>query len=281
MRLGMNMLLWTTHVTERHYPLFPDLQKTGFEGIEIPVGSGDETYYRSLGERLADLGLARTGVFSVGAEHNAVSPDPAVRRAAVQRIAWAAEMTAALGGNHLGGPFHSAYAVFSGQPPTADERSWCVETLRAAAEAADALGVTLAIEPLNRFECYMVTTAGQGAEIVRRVDHPRLRMLYDTHHMHIEEKDMAASILDNAAVISHVHISENDRGVPGSGQLDWQGTFGALEQIDFDGWLMIEAFSRLEPEFGSIVRIWRELHASPEEVYRGGYAFVRRMLAET
>lgn len=280
MRLGMNLLLWTTHVTERHYALFEDLAKTGFEGIEVPIGKGDEPYYRALGQHLADLGLARTGVFSVGAEHNAISKDRAVRRAAVARIAWAAEMTAALGGDHLGGPFHSAYAVFSGQPPTADEKKWCVETLRAAAEAAAAFGVTLSIEPLNRFECYMVTTAAQGAEIVRRVGHPHLRMLYDTHHMHIEEKSMAASIVDNAAVISHVHISENDRGVPGSGQLDWQGTFRALKQIGFDGWLMIEAFSRIEPEFGSAVRVWRELSASPEAVYRDGYAFVRRMWAQ-
>ncbi len=280
MKVGMNMLLWTPSVGEEHHGIFADLKATGFDGAEIPIGEENPDYYPALGKILDDNGLARTAVMALDEAHNPVSPDPKIRQAAVERLAWGAEMCAALGADRIVGPIHSAYPVFTGKGPTEDEKSWCVDVLREASERSAAHGVTLAVEPLNRFECYMMNTAEQAAEIIRRIDHPNCVMLYDTHHMHIEEKDIVTAISETADTIGHIHISENDRGTPGKGQVNWADSFSSLKKSGYDGWLVIEAFSRLDPEFAAMIHIWRDFFVDPAEVYTEGYAFIQRMWAE-
>ncbi|MCB9880075.1 MAG: sugar phosphate isomerase/epimerase, partial [Planctomycetes bacterium] len=114
--------------------------------------------------------------------------------------------------------------------------------------------------------------------LCERVDHPALRAHYDTHHLHIEERDAGAAVRHCAPVLGHVHLSENDRGVPGRGQVDWQGTFAALREVGYDGWCVIEAFSRLDPVFAADIHVWRDYFAAPEDVCREGLDFVRRGL---
>ena len=274
MRLGMNMLLWTTEVTLEHLPLFERLKAGGFDGVEVPISENPVSFFEELGRSTADLGLERTAILSLEAHTNPVSPDPAVRAAAVDRLKWAIERVVALGADRLGGPFHSAYAEFSGEPPTDDERKWCAETMRAAAEFAGEAGVTLNTEFLNRFECYVLTTAADARALVREVDHPSFRMLYDTHHAHIEEKDPAASIRACAEEIGHVHVSESDRGTPGTGQVAWAATMRALREIEYEGWFMIEAFSRLSPAFANAIHVWRD-YSDPDEIWRDGGPFLR------
>jgi D-psicose/D-tagatose/L-ribulose 3-epimerase len=283
MKFGMNLQLWTLHVTEQHDSLLAELAEIGFDGVELYLGRGDEAHYRALGRRLADLGLEACAITACDAEHDPISPDPGVRAAATEHLRWAIDMAAAVGAKQLSGPFHSAFKTFSGAPPTTDEFARSAEVLRTAAEYAAAehgaagtgtRGLTLAIEPLNRFECYLMNTVAGALEVVERVDHPSLGMLYDTHHMHIEEKDVADAIRRGGAHIRHVHTSENDRGRPGAGQVAWSRTFEALAAIDYDGWLMIESFSREDPEFAAAIHVWREFDP-PMDVARGGLAFLR------
>ena len=275
MKTGINLLLWTTSVDQKHHGLLADLRETGYDGVEIPIGAGDAADYRDLGRELDRIGLARTAVTSVDESTNPVSPDPAVRRAAVERLGWAIDMAGELGAEVVCGPFHSAYKVFTGRGPTDDELGWSAEVLRAAAERAEPAGITLAVEALNRFECYVVNTMAGLRDLVRRVDHPSLGAHYDTHHMHIEEPDVTAAIEHVGKELCHVHVSENDRGTPGSGQVRWADTFEALKSVGYDGWLTIEAFSRLDPEFAALIHIWRDFERDPGELASRGLAFVR------
>ncbi|MCP3917957.1 MAG: sugar phosphate isomerase/epimerase [bacterium] len=274
MKVGMNLLLWTTHVTAEHDPLLARLAELGFDGVELPLGDGDPAHYAAIGKRLDGLGLGRTTVTSLTPETNPLSPDAAVRDAAVDRLKWAIDCAHALGAEAVCGPFHSAYKVFSGSPPTDAERERAAGVLRAAAEYAETAGVRLAIEALNRFECYLVTTMAQARDLVARVDHPALGVHYDTHHMHIEEKDVAAAIQRAGSRITHVHVSENDRGVPGRGQVRWAESFEALHEIGYDGWLTVEAFSTADPGFASAIHVWRDFDPS-DEIAREGLAFTR------
>src|SRR5262249_6518880 len=162
-------------------------------------------------------GLGCTAVTVCTPEANPISPDAHLRQAGLDRIKWALDMTAALGGTHLCGPYHSPLGVFSGAGPTADEKGRAADVLRKAAEHAAGLKVTLAIEYLNRFECYFLTTAADGKALVKAVDHPSFRLMYDTFHANIEEKAATPAIMGIADVLAHVHISENDRGTPGTG----------------------------------------------------------------
>jgi D-psicose/D-tagatose/L-ribulose 3-epimerase len=276
----MNLLLWTTHVTAEHFPILEKLKKTGYDGVELPIFEGDAAHYKSLRKELDKQGLAATAVACMTPEANPISPDASVRKAAVDRLKWLIEMTSILGGDILAGPYHSPLAVFSGNGPTADEKKWAVEVLRQAAEVAQQAKVRLAIEYLNRFECYFLTTAADAKALVKEVNHPSFASMYDTFHANIEERDIPKTIKEFSGSFIHVHISENDRGTPGKGHVHWDETFKALREVKYDGWLTIEAFGRALPALAAATKVWRDLFPSAEEVYTQGLRFMKEKWAQ-
>jgi D-psicose/D-tagatose/L-ribulose 3-epimerase len=276
MKISINMLLWTTHVTTGHFSLLGRIRQAGFDGVEVPLFGGSEAEFRALRRALDAEGLECTTSTIATEQANPISSDASVRQAALARLRWAIETSHILKADVLAGPFHSPLAVFSGGGPTDDEISRASDVLRDAAEMAAEAKLTLAIESLNRFECYFLTTVAQARSLAERVNHPRFRIMYDTFHAHIEEKDVASAITHAAPFLSHVHVSESDRGVPGTGQVRWPETFQALRDIQYDGWMVIEAFGRALPDLAAATRIWRDLFASDQEVLTRGYSFVKK-----
>jgi D-psicose/D-tagatose/L-ribulose 3-epimerase len=280
MKIGMNLLLWTTHVTSDHFPILARLKEVGYDGVEIPLFEGDAAHFKSVRKELDNLGLRATTVTLVNEQANPISPDKALREAAVERLRWAIAMTHILGGDIMAGPFHSPLAVFSGTGPTEDEKKRAAEVLHRAAGEAKKANVTMTIEYLNRFECYFLTTAADTRDFVQRVNHPNFRCMYDTFHANIEEKDVTKAIASLAGSMAHVHISENDRGTPGTGHVPWDATFRAIRKTGYDGWLTIEAFGRALPALAAATRVWRELFPAAEEVYTQGFRFIKEKWAK-
>jgi D-psicose/D-tagatose/L-ribulose 3-epimerase len=275
MKIGMNLLLWTGGVTAEHFPLLGKLKAAGFDGVEIPVFGGAPADYKPVRAELDKQGLKCTTVTILTKETNAVSPDAATRQKAVDWLKTVVEINHVLGAETLCGPYHSAIGEFSGTGPTADEKKRSADVLRTVADFARQANLMMAIEYLNRFECYVLNTAAGAAELVRMVNHPNFRTMYDSFHAHIEEKDPAAAIRTVAPVLAHVHISENDRGTPGTGQVNWDATFKTLKEVKYDGWLTIEAFGRALPDLAAATKIWRDLFPSAEDVYTKGIAFIK------
>jgi D-psicose/D-tagatose/L-ribulose 3-epimerase len=276
MKYGMNLLLWTGSVTAEHFPLLAKLKAAGFDGVEIPVFGGAPADYKPIRAELDKNGLKCTTVTILTAETNAVSPDAAVRKKAVEWLKTVVDVNHVLGAETVCGPYHSALGVFSGTGPTADEKKRSADVLREVAQHAKSANLMLAIEYLNRFECYVLNTAAAARELVELVGHPNFRTMYDSFHAHIEEKDPAAAIRTVAPVLAHVHVSENDRGTPGTGQVNWDATFKTLKEVGYDGWMVIEAFGRALPDLAAATRIWRDLFPSAEEVYTRGLAFMKQ-----
>ncbi len=275
MKIGMNMLLWTTFVNEEYFPTIEKIKQAGFDGIEVPIGDGEAKDYRKVGDFLKSLGMTCTCVTSVFEAENPASPDPAIRQKGVDELKWRIDMAAEMDAEVIGGPYHSAFAWFSGKAPTEEERKWSAEVLHKAAEYAAGTGVILTPEALNRFECYLYNTLASIGKTLREINHPNLRMIYDTHHAHIEEKSQASVIQEYADLINHVHISENDRGTLGTGQVHWQEVFKNLQAIGYDKWLTIEAFSRHNEEFANGINVWRNYQEDFNEVYEVGYQFIK------
>lgn len=275
MRVGMNLLLWAIQVKEEHFPILPRIKAAGYDGVELPVFGGVEAEYRRVGAELKRNGLGVTAVTVANADANPIDADAGMRRKAVDRLKWALDMTAAAGGEVLCGPYHSPLGVFSGQGPTEDEKKRAIEVLREGGDYAAKVGVRIALEFLCRFESYFLTTAKGAMELVDRVDHPAVGMMFDTFHANIEEKNPAAACEACGKRLIHVHVSENDRGAPGTGHVDWAGVFGALRRIKYDGWMTIEAFSRAMPDIAAATRVWRDLYEEEEEVYVRGLKFIR------
>jgi len=276
MKIGINMLLWTDHITPEHYGIVDQLKKIGYHGIEIPLGQGDQAHYTSIGNHLASIEMGLTCVTSLSEDTNIASPDQMVRAAGLNRLKWAIDMAYAANAKIICGPFHSAFAYFTRHPPIADEKKWSIEMLHRAGEYAQQAEIVLTPEALNRFECYLVNTMADLKELIEGVDHPNVQAIYDTHHANIEEKSHQKAILTIKPFLKHVHLSENDRGTPGKGQLNWKEIIRTLKEINYSGWLMIEAFSRSSPEFANSINVWREFSIL-EEVYKEGFNFINKI----
>ncbi len=275
MKFGMNVLLWTDNLTEAHQPILEQLKEMGYDGVELPIFDLNPDRFASVGLWLDDLGLERTGVCCRGLDDNPISPDRKVRALGVAHNKQVLDCCQAAGMKILAGPYHSALGHFTGQAPTADEWKWGVESMRETAEHAATCGVTLAVEYLNRFECYLLNTAADTARFVREVNHPNFRMMYDTFHANIEEKNIREAIRTCAAETVHVHISENDRGTPGTGHVQWAETFDTLKEVGYDGWLMIEAFGLALPSLAAATKIWRRMFKDELQLSRDGLQFMK------
>lgn len=276
MRIGMCMFLWTTHVTADHEPLLRDIKATGFDGVEIPIFEGDPLHFARLGDLLDEIGLARTAVSAMGDPAMNLIGDDAQRAAGVSYMRHTIDCAQALGAQTLSGPLHSTLGLFSGQGPTAEEIARSIASQRAIGDHAGARGVTVGLEALNRFECYLMNTMADLNAHIDAICHPHIRAMYDTFHSNIEEPDPIAAFTNHRANIVHVHISENDRGVPGRGNVPWAETFAALRASGYDDWLTIEAFGRGLPALAAATKVWRDFAESPEAVYRDGYAHIRK-----
>ena len=163
MKYGMNLLLWTAGVTAEHFPLLNNLKEWGFDGVELPMFDFDVNLYAKIGAELRQCGLESTAVTVCPAGQNPISPDPAIRAAALTRLKKAIDCCAAAGSTHLCGPIHSALGEFSGAGRTADEWNRAKEILEQAGDYAKANDVTLVLEYLNRFECYFLNSADDAA----------------------------------------------------------------------------------------------------------------------
>lgn len=277
MKIGFNLLLWTGHVGDEHRSLLRDLKKAGYDGVEIPMFQGDPDHYARLGRMLDEIGLERTVVTIMPSlDKDPLSGDARTRKAALDHARWFIDCSAALGAPIIGGPIHSVHGHFTGQPPTAAERKRGIAFHRKAGDYAARKNIRLALEALNRFECYFLTTMAQLAEYLDEVDHPAVSGMYDTFHANIEEADPIKAIRTIRRHMSHVHISENDRGIPGKGHIDWTSTYMALKAGKYDGWLTIEAFGRSLPALATATRVWRDFFPNSESVYREGIRNIRK-----
>lgn len=280
MKIGMCMLLWTTKVGPEHADLLRDIKATGFDGVEIPVFEGTPGDYTETARMLDDIGLQRTAIAAMGdPSQNLISEDSAIRTAGVDFMKRTIECCRSLGADTLGGPLHSTLGHFSGAGPTADEFARSVEVQRTIGAHAGDHGITVSLEALNRFECYLLNTVDALAAHIREIDHPNIRAMYDTFHANIEETDPIGAYTRNTDVIHHIHLSENDRGTPGQGNIPWAETFAAIKQSGYDDWLTIEAFGRGLPALAAATMVWRDFAPSAEFVYREGYRHITRSLA--
>jgi D-psicose/D-tagatose/L-ribulose 3-epimerase len=274
MKLGINLFLWTDRMHEGLLPVLELLKSIGYDGVELPIFDLDEREWQRWARRLDDLGLERTANTVIAPEHNPLSPDSAVRENAYRHMQAVIDCCVAVGAPLLCGPHQVALGVFTGRGPTDEEWSRSVEHLRRVAGYAALADVTLAEEVVNRFELYHVNTIDEGIRLVDEVGRPNCGIHLDTFHSHIEEKNPAEAIRRANERILHVHISENDRGVPGTGSVAWSQTFDALRDINYDGWLTVEAFGNSLPNLVAATKIWRPLFDSEEQLAREAYSFL-------
>jgi D-psicose/D-tagatose/L-ribulose 3-epimerase len=277
-KIGLNLFLWSGQATEALFPVLEKVKKWGYDGVEFPLFHTDEAVYRNLRVKLDSLGLKCTGCTVAMPEKNPISDSSIVRAAGVQHLKDMLRMCNILGAEVLCGPLCAPVGGLKGRGRTKEEWNWAVEALKEIGPYAQEMNVTAAVEYLNRFEMYFVNTAKDLRALVAEADQPRVRMMFDTFHANIEEKDSFTAAKSCGKYLAHVHISESDRGVPGTAQVDWKGAFRALKALKYRGWLTIESFGQAVPEIAAAAAIWRPLFKNNEEVARKGIQFIKEML---
>jgi D-psicose/D-tagatose/L-ribulose 3-epimerase len=281
LRFGINTLLWTASFEEEHLDLLPRFRDWGFDGVEIARFSFDGFPSAKIRRALEAEGLQSTLCSALTGELSLVSGDAAVRRAAREFIVQGIRTAAELGAGVFLGPFCAPVGKLTGRRRTGEEWKLAVDGLASLGPELDACGVTLANEPLNRFETYFLNTAADARKLCDEAGHQRLGVLLDTFHANIEEKDTGAAVRTLGPRLAHIHGCESDRGIPGTGQVHWDSFFSAIRETGYDGWLVIESFGARIPEIAAAACVWRDLAPSVESIAREGLAFLKRQWQET
>ena len=279
MKFGVNTFIWTANFDRSNLPLLPAIKAAGFDGVEVPLFQPSQFAAADIRRGLADIGLECTVCSILTGGLNMISGDAAVRQKTRVHMQDCAKAAADVGAKIIAGPLYSPVGLMTGLRRTADEWKRAVDCYQAISPVLSDYGVTIAIEPLNRFETYFLNTAADAVALCDAIGHPNVGILFDTFHANIEEKDVAAAYRAVGPHLKHVHTCENDRGIPGTGHIDWPGVFQALRDVRYDGWLTIESFGFALGELSAAASIWRDIAPSPESIAFEGVKFLKHAMA--
>lgn len=286
--VGLISMQYARPFGAEHFPLFARMKALGFDFVELLVPEPGELDLAETRRALADAGLAVVLAARVNLDRNLSSADPVRHRAGVDYLRYTVDCAVGLGATIVGGPLTGNPLVFAGRPPqpvAEDERlarkDRCVVGLREAGAVALAAGVSLAIEPLNRFESDVLCTTAQAIELLDAVDHPGVRMMLDTFHMHMEEASIAEAIRLAGSRLVHFQANENHRGFPGTGSTDWVEVFRALHEVGYAGPVSLEPFRRDDDRFGVPFAQWRAPHEDESERLAASAAFIKSHITLT
>jgi D-psicose/D-tagatose/L-ribulose 3-epimerase len=280
MKIGVSAFAWTTKLRESHFDLFPALREQGLEGFEIPLFQPKDLAVMASGLRraLEANGLEGTVCAILPEGINPISPDAATRKRSLNHLIECVQTSAEVGAQLLGGPVFAPIGYLPGRRRTQEEWKWAVECFQALGKTLDAHQMTLSIEPVNRSETFFLNAAAEAAQLCDAIGHPRIGVTIDTFHANIEEKNIAGAVASLGKHLRHIHASENDRGLLGSGHVDYPAIVAALRRMDYNGYLMIEGFGFSSDEPESLGALWGDLLVSPEDIAFKGAEYLRTLL---
>ena len=275
MVIGINFLLWSSRLEAGHAPVLTALREIGYGGIEVPFFDGSAADARAAGQMVRAAGMepAMIGLLP-DPDRNPLSDDAAIAKRGRDHLFWLIEMAQEMGARLIAGPFTQPLGQFSGRGITPTEWARMVAAHRAMAERAGP-DLRLAVEPLNRFECYALNTAADAARLVTEVGCPNYGYLYDTFHAHIEEANPTLALIETLPAVAHFHVSENHRGTPGKGHAAIQQALMALKASGYEHWISVEAFGLALPELSAATRIWRRMFDDELALAAEAFALIR------
>ncbi len=280
MKIGVYGLLWTSGITIDDLFVLDKCQEFGLDGIEIPLLSYIQRGLpvKELKSKACDLGLKLIASTGLEEKTSIISRDRKKRERGKTFLKRSIDAAHTLGSDQLSGVIYAPWAVLKGRRRTDWEYHNCVQSLREVADYAESAGVYLCLEPVNRYEGYFLNTAEQGKALLKDIGHGYVKLHLDSFQMNIEEQSMYGAIKTAGEDLYHFHVCASHRGIPGMDHVEWDEIFGALKEIGYDNWLVIESFQPNNPKIGANVCIWRDLAESSDAIAREGSAFLRGML---
>jgi D-psicose/D-tagatose/L-ribulose 3-epimerase len=279
MQFGASTFIWVSPFSNKTLGLVKKVREMGFDIIEICIEDPATIDVSRINDVLKENDLKATICGAFGPDRDASSDDRNIRVNAVKYLEACIDAARGVGSPVVAGPMYSAVGKTRLLSPDERAKQWslAVETLKPVADYAGQRGVQLAIEPLNRFETDFINTVEQGLDLVGRVGASNVGLLVDTFHMNIEEKDIPAAIRKAGSKVFHFHSCENDRGTPGTGHVEWKEVASALREINYQGPVVIEAFTTEITEIARAVSLWRSLAPSQDSLAQEGLRFLQKI----
>jgi len=274
MKFSVHAGLWMAKWTDEITPILKTVADLGFDGVEVSLLGMSDEKAEALGKSLRKFGLEVTCSDGLSVDKDITSDDPAVREAGVEYLKWAVRTTARIGSQGLAGVVYAPWGVYDpANKGVRTERA--VAAFSTIAQELELHNVTLGLEAINRFETDLVNTAEEAVSMARACDSDRVGVLLDTFHLNIEEKDVENAIAHAAGKLVHFHVSDNDRGVPGSGHVPWDAVKRGLDRINYDGWIVAEMFVMAGNPASADLNIWRNIESDATGAARDALSFMR------
>lgn len=281
MKFGINSFVWVSpFTTEAAEGIADKVKQLGFDILEIAVEDPDKIDVQKVNTIIKEKGLDVVVCGAFGPSRDIASKDPAIVNNAKEYIMWLVDAAKVLGAQVVAGPMYSYVGKDHYDDPSERRKEWqrSVQGIREMAVYAEAKGIKLALEALNRFETDMINIVAQGLDFIDDVGKENVGLHLDTFHMHLEEKSSGDAIRLAGDKIFHFHACENDRGVPGTGQVHWDEVANALKDVGYPGPIVIESFSQEVKEISRAVCIWREIAPSQDAIAIEGLEFLKTLL---
>ena len=274
MKFAVHAGLWMARWTDPLEPILDTVAALGFDGVEVSLLGMDMDRAKALGAAVRARGLQVTCSDGLPTSADVTSADPAVRAAGLAHLRRAVRFADAIGSRGIAGVVFAPWGAFDiADKPARTARS--AEVLGQVAPDLDEYGIDLGIEALNRFETDLVNTAAEAVALAEATGSDRIGVLLDTFYMNMEEKDIRTAIAATGPRLKHFHVSDNDRGVPGSGHVPWSEVRAGLKDAGYDGWVVAEMFVTTGTPAGGDLYIWRAIEPDATGAARGALDFLR------
>lgn len=280
MRFGINTFLFTSPFTTESVRLFGTFKRWGFDTVEIAIEDPSHIDPAKVRAAAAKTGLAIGSVCACMGPGRDFRGTPEEQATAMGYCRAIIDQAAELGCPSVIGPVYSVVGKADAVEPAQQKAEWAlvVKNLKELARHAEARGVTICVEPLNRFETDFLNTCDQGLKLLRAIGSPAVKLHLDTFHMNIEEKDLGAAIRKAGRQLGHFHACGSDRGTPGGDHTDWVSIAKALKAVGYQGDVVIESFTKDVKVIARAAAIWRKIEPSRNEIAVNGLKFLRRAL---
>ena len=278
MRFGINSFLFVSPFTTDSVKLFPKFKKWGFDSVEIPVEDPSHIDPTKVKAALDKNGLVCGSICACMGPGRDFRGTAEEQKTAMDYCKALVDQAVVLGHAKIIGPVYSVVGKADAVDPAQQkvEFQLVVKNLKELGKYAESKGITICVEPLNRFETDFLNTCDQGLKLLKAVNSKALRLHLDTFHMNIEEKNQAEAIKKAGKLLGHFHACGTDRGTPGGDSLDWKPIVAALKAVKYDGDVVIESFTTDVKVIARAVAIWRRIQPTRDEIAVDGLRNLRK-----
>ena len=276
-KFGLHLYTYVSCMDDDSLKFLPRLKEMGYDGCEIPLVAEHLQLLTpsKVRKKLKELNMSCVTGTGINPDMSIISENNEIRLRGINHLKKCIDMTAEMDAPLICGALYAPIGIRPKSGPTPKEWELSVKGLREVARYAAQKGITLGLEPLNRYENFFINVAEDAVTLIKDIGEPNIKVHLDTYHMNIEEKNIYQTVLNTGHLVGHIHCSENDRGIPGTGHIDWDGLFKALKEIQYDGWCVIESFFEPIPHISDLTPIWRKLAPDADTLSKQGLDFIK------